>query len=284
MRAAGAIVLFLFLSNICFSQDYTGNQKLDNKGRLYFYWGWNWAWYTHSKIHFQGNDYDFTLDKVVAKDRQSKFDADTYLNPANATIPQYNFRIGYFIKNNYNISFGIDHMKYVMVQEQTVKISGNIDNSGTEYDGSYSDEGIVLSDDFLQFEHTDGLNYINIEGRRFDEIFNFNKIRINLTEGIGIGGVYPKTNAKLMKNERYDEFHWAGFGINGVVAVNVSFFKWLFVQTEFKGGYINMPDVRTTPSTSDKANQSFFFGQINAVIGATINTKKKKSPPVDNGA
>lgn len=281
MKLSCIISLILFFSGPVFSQNQQNAQQNDRTGKLYFFWGWNWDWYSKSNIHFDGADYDFTLDKVVAKDRQSEFDADTYINPTNATIPQYNFRIGYFIKNNYTISLGIDHMKYVMVQNQVVKISGDIEISGTEYDGTYADENIVLTDDFLQFEHTDGLNYINIDGRRFDEIWSYEKVRINLTEGLGLGMIYPKTNATLLNFDRHDEFHVAGFGLNGVIALNISFFEWLFVQSEFKAGYINMPDIRTTSSTADKANQSIFFYQLNVVLGATINTQRKKSIPDD---
>lgn len=50
-------------------------------------------------------------------------------------------------------------MKYVVSQDQTVKISGEIANSETIYDGKYSNDDIELLKDFLSFEHTDGLNY-----------------------------------------------------------------------------------------------------------------------------
>ena len=282
MKLSCLIALLSFLSFSVFSQTQPTCIPNNKTGKLYFYWGWNWDWYSKSNIHFAGADYDFMLNKVVAKDRQSEFDADTYLNPSNATIPQYNFRVGYFIKNNYNLSIGIDHMKYVMVQNQVVNMSGNTESSGTSYGGAYANDDMVLSDDFLQFEHTDGLNYINVDGRRYDELWSYSKVRINLTEGVGLGMLYPKTNVKLMNFDRNDEFHLAGFGLNGVVAVNVSFFEWFFVQSEFKAGYINMPDIRTTSSTADRADQSMFFYQLNVLLGATIQTRKKTVNPIDN--
>lgn len=64
------------------------------------------------------------------------------------TIPQFNFRIGYNINSKFQISLGTDHMKYVMVQNQTVKINGNIDDINTSYKGIYANEGIVLKDNF----------------------------------------------------------------------------------------------------------------------------------------
>lgn len=252
------------------SQEQKASPPSGHKGDFYFYWGWNWGWYGKSDISFTGTHYNFTLDKVVAKDRQSPFEAKIYLNPFNATIPQYNFRLGYFISDHYNISIGIDHMKYVMVADQQVKISGHIENTGTHFDGTYNNEDIVLTEDFLQFEHTDGLNYPNLELRRFDEIFDLNKVKINLTEGLGFGMLYPKTNTTLLNKERYDEFHVAGYGMAAVVGLNVALYKWFFIQSEFKGGFINMPDIRTTSSVNDKAKQHFFFTQLNIVFGATL--------------
>ena len=37
-----------------------------------------------------------------------------------------------------------------------------------------------------------------------------------------------------------------------------------------KGGYINMPNIRTTNFTSDRAKQSFFFTQFNWLFGMTF--------------
>ena len=92
-----------------------------------------------------------------------KFTLNNYLNPANITIPQYNFRFGYFIKDNIDVSFGIDHLKYVLEQNQLSRISGFIENSGTIYDGVYNNTLLPISEDFLKFEHSDGLNYINFQ-------------------------------------------------------------------------------------------------------------------------
>ncbi|RLD20308.1 MAG: hypothetical protein DRI69_06585 [Bacteroidetes bacterium] len=245
------------------------------QGRLYIYWGWNIGWYTKSDITFSGDDYQFTLKKVIANDRQSPFALDPYLNPLAATIPQYNFRIGYFIKEHWDVSFGIDHMKYVVQTDQIVKISGYIENTETLYDGIYEDDDIVIAEDFLLFEHTDGLNYGNIEVRRSDQLFDFNKVKINLTEGLGGGMLIPRTNTTLLNKERYDEFHMSGFGLHGVVGINATFFNVFFIQSELRGGYINMPDIRTTISTNDSASQSFFFSQLNIVFGGLINLNKK---------
>lgn len=235
-----------------------------NKGKFYFYWGGNRGSFTKSDIHFTGNGYDFTLHDVEARDKPKGWHVD-YINPGRMTIPQTNFRMGYFINDKYNISIGVDHMKYVMFQDRVVNYSGNYPNRGT-YGEATAPNQVLLTEAFLTFEHTDGLNYINTEFSRVDDIsskifktWNSDKIQINLTEGLGAGILYPKSNTKLLGKQRYDDFHIAGYGISAKAGLNFTFFKHYFMQTELKGGYINMNDIRTTHDPVDRASQHFWF-------------------------
>ncbi len=272
------ILTFIFIcATLLFSTQDAFSQS-HKKGSFYIYWGWNRASYTKSDITFSGNNYDFTLSDVIAKDRQTKFNFKTYFNPTTITIPQYNFRIGYHINDKYNISIGIDHMKYVMQNNQIVNIVGHIDSTGTIYDGVYqNDDQINLSPDFLLFEHTDGLNYINTEFRRMDDLISRKNWSLSITEGVGVGALYPRTNTTILHHPRYDEFHLSGFGADAVLGLNFTFCKYFFIQPEAKLGYINMPDIRTTMDVSDKAKQDFFFAQANVVFGVCINTRKNDS-------
>ena len=206
-----------------------------------------------------------------AHDKPKGFHID-YFNPIRMTIPQTNLRIGYFISNKYNISIGFDHMKYVMYQNKKVNYFGYYPNQGS-YGESLPNDQVLLTKDFLTFEHTDGLNYVNSEISRVDDISkwfnlpNTDKIQINLTEGLGGGFLYPKTNTKLLGKERYDEFHVSGYGISAKAGLNLTFLKYFFIQGELKGGYINMHDIRTTKDKADSAQQDFWFFQRILVIG-----------------
>lgn len=258
----------------------TGAAFAQEKGDFFIYWGWNRGHYTDSDIRFRGSNYDFKLSNVSAHDRQTKFSMK-YFNPGDITIPQYNFRVGYFFHDKWNVSFGIDHMKYVMDQDQTVKMNGVI-NKGSSFDGEFVNHDRVLTEDFLTFEHTDGLNYANFELRRHENLFhipiskNRKGIDINVLGGAGGGVLYPKTNTQLLGQERYDEFHVSGYGVSAVVGLNVTFWKYFFVQSELKGGYIDMQDIRTTQFKEDKAMQNFWFLQNNIVFGANIPVFKGK--------
>lgn len=242
-----------------------------NKGKIYFYWGGNRERYSKSDITFRGEDYNFTLQNVEAHDKPKGWHID-YINPGSMTIPQTNFRLGYFITDKYNISIGVDHMKYVMYQDKAVNYNGYYPNVGT-YGETLPNGQVLLTEDFLTFEHTDGLNYVNTEFSRVDDISklftigNTDKIQVNVTEGIGGGVLYPKTNAKVLGKERHDDFHISGYGLSAKAGLNVTFFKYFFIQTELKGGYINMNDIRTTHSGTDSASQEFFFIQHVIAIG-----------------
>lgn len=244
------------------------------KGSVMIFWGWNSARYSNSDIHFKGDGYDFQLDKVVAHDRQTKFDFGTYFNPSSLTIPQVNYRITYFPKDNFGITIGMDHMKYVMDQDQTVNFKGHINDP--KYAGMISNGKIDLTNaEFLTFEHTDGLNYINIGAQKYHNVYNKKNIDVFLSYGAGLGALLPKSNVQLMGNERSDRFHLAGFGLDARAAVSVVALRHIVLQAEGKLGYINMPDIKTTLNNKpDKASQDFVYAQFNFGIGYTFNTKK----------
>ncbi len=277
------LVILVLSSTLAFSQNDVNAENLDfndagpNKGKMFVYWGWNRDHYSTSDISFKGTDYNFTLHNVKADDKPKPFGI-YFLKLDELTIPQTNFRVGYFFKENYTVSIGLDHMKYVMRNNTTVQIDGEI-NTGGAYDGAYNNDNIVLTEDFLLFEHTDGLNYVNVEVSRFDNLDNWLKfpvknIDINLTEGIGAGILYPKTNTTLLGKERYDEFNVSGYGVSAHVGLNITFFKHFFIQSNFKVGYINMQDIRTTKDKKDSASQHFTFIENMYVFGARFNLTK----------
>ena len=279
--------LVVLLAALAFSSIYAQDQQMPkqikytahNKGKVYFFWGGNRDSYTKSDIHFKGDNYDFTVSNAIADDKPKGWHVD-YINPSRMTIPQTNFRIGYFINDHYNISIGLEHMKYVMRQDQIANVTGNVNlpstDAGSMYNGTYNNTPVNFYNNyidydhgtpfpFLTFEHTDGLNYVNTEISRVDDfskifgITNTDVFQVNLTEGVGGGFLYPKTNAQILGYKRHDSFHVSGYGVSAKVGLNLTFFKHYFIQGELKGGYINMPDIRTTAITNDTASQHFMF-------------------------
>lgn len=243
------------------------------KGKVFVFFGWNRAAFSNSDIHFKGNGYDFQLDHVKATDRPTKFGWD-YINPAWFTVVQYNFRAGYFLKDDVALVLGIDHMKYVMKQDQTVNFSGTI--SDPTYAAMIQNGQVNLADQqFLTFEHTDGLNYENLGVEKYGSFITKDNMELLWSYGGGLGVMFPKSNVKLFGNERSDRFHVAGMGADVRGSLNLIFWKHWMLRLEGKFGYINMWDIKTTLNNKpDKAQQDFVFGQVLAGIGYTFNTKK----------
>ena len=289
---------FLFFFLICvslstFAQEEIPVQKYaaHNKGKFFVMWGGNRESYSNSDVNFRGKDYNFTVENMKAHDKPKGWHVD-YVNPVNMTIPQTNLRLGYFFSDHYSVTIGVDHMKYVMSQNQIANVNGYIDlpadQAGSIYNGVYNNRPVDMSiggaqeggmppgstgTPFLIYEHTDGLNYVNTEVSRFDDVSkwfglpNIDKVQINLTEGLGAGLLYPKTNTTLLGKDRHDDFHISGYGVSAKAGINVTFFKHFYIQGELKGGYINMQDIRTTVSNEDKASQDFFFFQRIIAVG-----------------
>lgn len=258
---------------IAIQEKYTAH----NKGKFFVMWGGNRESYSKSDVTFKGKDYNFTVDNMAAHDKPKGWHID-YINPANMTIPQTNLRFGYFFSDHYSVTIGVDHMKYVMTQDQTANVTGNInlplDQPGSVHNGDYNNTPVNFTDEtFLTYEHTDGLNYINTEVSRHDDISqwfslpNIDKVQINLTEGIGGGVLYPKTNTKLLGKDRHDDFHVSGYGVSAKAGINFTFYKHFYIQGELKGGYIDMHDIKTTVSNEDSASQHFLYFQRIIAVG-----------------
>ncbi|WP_293895221.1 hypothetical protein [Flavobacterium sp.] len=270
-------ILFSFITFFALTQAVSSQEKAansgkyttHNKGKFFVAFGGNRDTYTKSDIHFKGENFNFTVSNAEAHDKPKGWHVD-YINPARFTIPQTNMKFGYFLNDHYAIALNIDHMKYIFLQNQTANVTGTINlpasDPGSVYNGTYNNTPVDFTDGtFLQFEHTNGLNYVHPEISRFDDlsklfgITNTDKFQINITEGIGAGFLYPRTDAIVLSKEDHDKFHIAGYGLSAKAGLNFTFFKYFFLQTELKGGYINMPDIEITYNNSEKASQHFMF-------------------------
>ncbi len=261
--------------------------SLSPKGQVYVYWGWNRAAFSTSNIHFSGTNYDFTLEKVIAKDRQTPFAFEVYFHPAKLTIPQTNFGLGYFFQDHYILSFSVDHMKYVVQQNQLVEINGTIDKTHPLYDGIYEQEQILIQADFLKMEHTDGLNFIAFGIARADNFLRSfsrleNKVALQMVEGVEAGFLMPRTDVTVLDQENRNKYHFSGLGIGFKTGLHLTLFKNYFIHGEAKAGYVNLHNIPTTPDGKTKARQSFFFLQRTIQFGGIFRLKKGRKKRMSN--
>ena len=235
-----------------------------SKNRFSVSWGWNRSAYSNTDIHFSGQDHNFTLKNVQASDKPSPFNFDTYLNPGNMTLPQTNARVAYQYDDDTAFALNLDHMKYVVRDNQSVPISGQI--QGTNRSGTIN----LNPDTFGHYEHTDGLNIITLEYEKQKQVDWFGAGMPSRLFGlVGAGVVYPKSNVTLAitGRPRNDQFHVAGYSLGVGTGLEVDVYSRFFVRTTAKVGYVNLPDVRTSALPTDKASQSFYFAELILALG-----------------
>lgn len=250
------------------------------KGTFFFFWGYNRSSYAKSDIKLIGPDYNFTLSGVKARDLPKKFTTE-YFNPSKFTIPQFNFRVGYFINDKYAIAGGWDHMKYQTVDGLEVKIDGYIESTASvTYAGDYNDQTIRMDHNgLIKMEHSDGLNIVNLNLERHDYLYPLfdEKLAIKLVTGAGLGVAMPWTNSFVFGARNDDRVHFSGLGAQLFIAPEVVFFNRVFARATWQVGFTRLWDIAITPK-SDKSNthaeQSIWYETRSIVVGYRINLIK----------
>ncbi len=251
-------------------------EKPSFKHAFYFQWGYNREKYTKSDIYLKGQielenkvvkDYDFVIHQAEARDKPD-FDA-LIKDPLQITIPQYSYRIGMFLdeKRTAAVELNFDHTKYVIVDWQTARVTGNIF-------GQQVDKDMVLDPDkFIHFEHTNGANFLQANYvRQWCFLKNKAKTHTLLTGigKIGAGIVIPKTDVTLFGKRLDNEFHIAGYVASAEAGVRYypfqrRFFDQFFLEATGKGGFANYSDVLTVDT--GKANHTFWYLEGIFLIG-----------------
>ncbi len=275
---------FIFSVTVAIAQDSLKIKKrlewkkeTSNKGQLYIYWGYNRSYFSKSNIHFSGPDYDITFYGLKANDRPSPFSFGTYFSPQSLSIPQYNFHLGYFISDRFHISFGTDHMKYVVDRNQKAVISGVVSESvSPQYAGTYFHDTIQLNVDVLQFEHTNGLNLMTLDVEYLQPVANLYRKKIWLKWNFGIGGIWvvTKTDVKIFGDGIDNDFHIAGYSLTGKTGPRIEFWKWCFISFEVKAGYMTLPVVLIHNEQPKLADHNFSFLEHYGVIGLQVPLNK----------
>ncbi len=275
------VTLFLCECSMIFAQEAIKKHNY----RLYFHWGYNRSAYSNANLHLKGgNDFDFTVHRVKALDVPEKYSSSVYLNPSKITIPQFNFRVGVQLDNKWSISGGWDHLKYRLIGDQTVSVTGQI-NQG-EYTGTYNHSPVVMDYRFLRMEHTDGLNYIHVNlDRHFNLYQSKNQLfRAEVLAGAGTGPVCPWTDTRLFGEfYRNPSIHFAGWGISVNATTRITLWNRFFVEHMVRVGHINLWDImiiRNKYSAETKIN--YFERNITAGFLFPLTPSKNGNKQLNN--
>ncbi|MBN4062434.1 hypothetical protein JYU20_04475 [Bacteroidales bacterium AH-315-I05] len=277
------VIFLLVMLSVCetfFSQQLNSpsNNSSIKKGKFYFFWGYNRSFYGKTNLHITGPNYDFTLYGLEATDRPSKFGA-VYVNPATFTVPQYNYRLGYFLTDKFLISAGVDHMKYVVTKNQQTTISGIVTEKASEkYAGYYLNEPIKLTEDLLIFEHTNGFNLLSLDFEYLQPIHRILNNSVSFAWNVGIGGIWvvTKTDVRVFGDGLDNDFHLSGYSLQGKTGPRIEYKNRFFFAAEVKSGYAVLPSVLIKNKAPEIGNHNVFFYEYCFVFGVYFNVKPKK--------
>jgi hypothetical protein len=270
-------ILFIIIGFTSFSQTETGKIDLPKKkkGTAYFLWGYNRDWFTKSTIHFKNDGdpnlqnekgvYDFTLYNVTASDRPQ---FDRIKDVANITIPQFNFRLGYYFndKHDQGIELNYDHSKYVVNDWQTVRIKGSAF-------GNSFDKDTVLNPNYIHFEHTDGANFWLINYMKRFKIYESKNLKnnIGLIVKPGIGIVYPRTDVTLFGNRVNNKWHISGIDVGLEAGIRMELFKHLTIELTGKGVYADYFAIIVQRQGNGQAKQKMLAFEAILNVGYSLN-------------
>lgn len=249
-------------------------EKKQRHGSFYLSWGYNTEWYTRSTVSIKqpslGNDYK--LIKVKAEDHPG-WDEGIF-NMA-LTIPQYNYRIGYYFNEKQDLAFEInfDHTKYI-ISDQVVDIKGTINNSPV--DGK------------IDWNEKNGFHYFLNNGANF-LLFNIVKrvglystrdrnFYLDLTGKAGVGPVIPHVQNSLFGKTNDQGFQIGGWNTGIETALRATVLKYGYIEFSQKVDYARYSNLRVYQGRARQA-----FGCYELILSAGAIIPRSKNNPLFTG-
>lgn len=261
------IVVLVFFAGIISSEAQT--KKQSRKGEFYFSWGYNKEWYTHSnvKINQPSLNNHYTLWNVISHDRPG-WDEGIFSIPI--SIPQYNYRIGYFFNKKKGLAFEInfDHTKHIIQDGQMARLTGT-------YQGRQVDTSI-------NFSKANGFYYYLNNGANF-LLFNIVKrwhwheskngtFKLDALGKAGIGPVIPHVENSLFGQRNQDGFQLGGWNMGIEAGIRSTFFKQVYLEFTNKIDYASYSNLKIYQG---RAKQSFGTYEMILSLGYTFPLGKK---------
>lgn len=270
MRTHFRIAFTLLLCVFFVSQVETGyaKNKKNRTGSIYFSWGYNTEWYTKSTVHVKqdalGNNYDMV--HVYAHDHKGW---DEGLLHKAFTIPQYNYRLGYYFnkKQDLGIEINFDHTKYLIADNQQIHVKGTLNHQSV--------------DEQINFSQSNGFYYFLNNGANF-LLFNIVKrvplydsksknFKLDLTGKAGIGPVIPHVQNELFGEKNNQQFQFGGWNTGVETAIRATFWKYGFLEFSQKGDYARYSNLLVYEG---RAKQNFACYELILSVGFILPTTR----------
>ncbi len=256
-----------FLIGLTIQLSAVGQKKIVKNGAFYLSWGYNTEWYGNSNIHVVQNNLnsDYTFKNIQAHDHIG-WDK---LFQRELTIPQYNYRIGYFFNEKQDLALEInfDHTKYIVTQGQTTNVSGKMN-------GKAIDTTVVVSYNVLDYQLNNGANFFLINIVKKLNIYKTSGDFINICGlgKFGVGPLVPHVQNRIFGKDNVPHFQIGGWNTGIEAGIKATFAKHIYLEFCNKLDYARYYGLEVF---GGKVNQSFFCYELILSLGYTFNTGKK---------
>jgi hypothetical protein len=214
-------------------------------GREFFVsWGYNGDSYGRSDLHISqpALENDFTLVGVRARDSKGWTDLFNH----SLTVPQYNVRFGLFFNERWGIEVALDHIKWIVRQDQDVRMTGTLG-------GAPVDAAVMLTPDVLRYQLNNGANpiFINLirRVRLAGEGGRTGHVALLAKAGGGFAVPHTENTVFGQPNEKGFQF-FQGWNVDAVAAVRIHIFRPVYVEVEEKVLYARYFGVRIDRGTA----------------------------------
>jgi hypothetical protein len=231
------ITFSLIILNTLFSS-YSLAQKIERKGEFYFSWGYNKEYYTLTDVSINqpslGNNFTFKNTQMVDHPGW-----DEGLFTKALSIPQYNYRFGYFFDKNKDWAFEInfDHTKALFKDNQLIHLSGTYNNRQLDSSFIFSKTGTGNSTNYYYLNN--GANFLLfnlVKRKRFTEISTPNFAFDGLAK-LGVGPVIPHVENSIFGQKNNAKFQFGGWNTGFEYALKSTYRKSFYLEFAGKLDY-----------------------------------------------
>jgi hypothetical protein len=244
--------------------------KKVRKHELYFSWGYNKEWYTNSNVSVSqpalGNSFTFTNVKGVD---HPGWENEQFFTKA-LSIPQYNYRLGYFIDRDkgWGVEINFDHTKWLFPNNQYVNIKGKINNQPFEGKVFFADS-VAGSDSSSYHYLNNGANFLLFNVVKRWHIWA-NKKQTIMLDGLGklgVGPVIPHVQVKYFDQPQNDQhFQLGGWNVGLEGDLKVTFFQYVYLEYANKLDYARYTNLKIYQGTDKQA-----FGTYEMILNLGVS-------------
>ena len=244
--------LIIFSLNRSIAQQ---NKKSSKKVTAYFSWGYNRESYSNSDIHFKNTstaNFDFVLLDAAAHDKPGFTDGLQKFLSTDLTIPQYNFHIGCLFNNKRKLGIELswDHLKYVVNDNATMHIKGQIN-------GNAIDKDTFVTPDFIHLQHTNGNNYLMLNLVKTRQLYKNKYLSFDMLGKVGAGPLVSFSISTILGDRNEGRFRIHGFVAGASLATRICFCKYLFIQPSFQYAFANYLSTELGKDAVGRATHTF---------------------------